>query len=32
MLEKLLKEELLTMEQIDLYKKHIENLDNQEDY
>jgi hypothetical protein len=32
MLEKLLKEELLNQEQIDLYKKHIENLGNLEEY
>jgi hypothetical protein len=32
MLEKLLKEELFNQEQIDLYKKHIENLGNLEEY
>jgi hypothetical protein len=32
LLEKLFKDELLDQEQNDLYKKHIENLDNMEDY
>lgn len=32
MLSTLLKEQLMNQEQFDLYTKHIENLDNLEDY